>query len=74
VFYIILSIGGGLTVKLVQILPLWFNKLIEQLFDYWQQEKAKSIKAWQAQSTLEKIKCSAWLIMALAICILWLFN
>jgi hypothetical protein len=74
VFYLMLSIGGGAAIKLMQALPLWYGKLIEQQINFWCQEKAKALSYWQNQSLIEKIKWGSVFMASTTIMVLWVFN
>jgi hypothetical protein len=74
VFYIMLSIVGFTAFKLMQALPSWYSRLIEQMVNFWDQEKAKALTHWESQFFIEKINWRLVSIAGIACIVLLIFS
>jgi pimeloyl-ACP methyl ester carboxylesterase len=72
VFYVMLSIGAYVTLKLIQLLPDCYRALVDQVTAYWQQSKAETLEYWQAQSLKGKIQWVTIFMSVVLVMVLWL--
>jgi hypothetical protein len=74
VFYLMLSVGVGAAIKLIKVVKIECDRVIEQQINYWHEEKTKAFDFWQQQSFIEKLKLASILMTISSLVFLWLFS
>jgi hypothetical protein len=74
VFYLMLTISGSITFRLLKTLTRWYSRFVGTLVSKWHHEKENALTYWQNQSSIEKFKLGSIFMASTAIMFLWIFN